>query len=86
MRVLNQSSSETRTAVDVLCEACKSFEAEVKDRDIIRDAQVQVPEQNESNPVQKLSPLIASGHGHRDTRATIRRSKAYTETLPYPRE
>ena len=45
---------ETRTAVDVLCEACKSFEAEVKDRDIIRDAQVRFRI--------KTNPLLSKSH------------------------
>ena len=45
---------ETRTAVDVLCEACKSFEAEVKDRDIIRDAQVRFRI--------KTDPLLSKSH------------------------
>ena len=48
--------NETRNAIDVLCESCRSFESEVKNRDIIRDAQVRF--RIKTNPILSKSHCI----------------------------
>jgi extracellular factor (EF) 3-hydroxypalmitic acid methyl ester biosynthesis protein len=47
---------QTRNAIDVLCESCRSFESDVKDKDIIHDAQVRF--RIKTNPILSKSHCI----------------------------
>jgi len=79
---------ETRMAVDVVCEACKSFEAEVKDRDIIRDAQVRFrgntnPMLSKSYAVNRVRTWPQGYQGDYKTLESVYRNTPLSEGIGY---
>ena len=79
---------ETRTAIDVLCEACKSFESDVKDRDIIRDAQVRFriktdPILSKSHCIHRVRTWPQGYQGDYKTLESIYRNTPLSEGIGY---